>query len=154
MQDNDSSANDPQGPGHDDWLNAAAAWWSQALSEAGGAFRARLDAQARIPAPDPPPMTGFDLAFQEHVGPRLLRLVTAIAPMMAADVYTFPEARRAVWREAWRNGAGYLSDGAQSGWLDWIGSELITRSSEPWPEGLISLERLRFLTGVACRGEG
>lgn len=149
MSDNDSSTNNPQEPVGDDWLKAAADWWSAALSKAGAGFRARLDREAKKPvAPvEPVPLTDFDRHFQELVGPKLLNLITALAPMVERDVYSFQEARSAVWRIARKHGANYLSDTAQTGWLDWIDCEILARLDDPWPDGVVTPEQLAWLTG-------
>lgn len=149
MSDNDSSTNNPQEPVGDDWLKAAADWWSDALQVAGKDFRRKLDADAKKPrpAPEPTPLTDFDRHFQELVGPRLLNLITALAPMVERDVYSFQDARSAVWRIARKHGANTLSDTAQTGWLDWIDSELLVRLDDPWPDGVVTPEHLTRITG-------
>lgn len=149
MPDNDSSQNNPQVPPDDDWLKAAHDWWSLALADAGRAFRARLDRDAKKPRPanDPVPLTDFDRHFQQHVGPKLLNLITALAPLVERDLYDFQEAHSAVWRIAWKKGAAYLSDDAQSSWREWIASELVARLDDPWPNGVVKPERLTRITG-------
>lgn len=149
MSDNDSSTNNPQVPPDDDWLKAAANWWSEALSVAGARFRARLDRNAKKPRPanDPVPLTDFDRHFQKHVGPKLLNLITALAPLVERNLYSFQEAHSAVWRIAWKKGAAHLSDDAQPGWREWIASELVARLDDPWPDGVVRPERLARLTG-------
>lgn len=155
MPDNDSSTNNPQDQNSEDWLKAAADWWSGALSEAGAGFRARLDAEAKRPAKPvrPTPVTDFDEHFQELVGPKLLNLITALAPMVGREVYTFQEARAAVWRIAWKKGAAYLSDTTQLDWLDYIDCELMARLDDPWPEGVVTPERLAHITGEPREGD-
>lgn len=148
--DNDSSTNNPQVPPDDDWLKAAADWWSQALSEAGADFRRHLDADAKKPpkpAPEPPPENNFDRHFQEHVGPKLLNLITALAPMVEHNLYSFSEARTAVWRIARQRGADHLSLAAEIELEDWIASELAARLDDPWPDGVVKPERLARITG-------
>lgn len=155
MTDNDSSQNNPQVPQDDDWLKAAADWWSDALQVAGKDFRRKLDADAKKPrpAPEPTPPTNFDRHFQDLVGPKLLNLIVALAPMITHNLYSFSEARTAVWRIARKSGAEHLSLAAEIELEDWIASELVARLDDPWPDSVVTPERLASITGEPREGD-
>lgn len=88
----------------------------------------------------------FDQDFSRHVTPKLLNLITALAPMVALEVYGFDEALSSVWRVAWRYGAAQLSALAQEQLDDWIAREILARVDDPIPEGLVTPQRLEAIT--------
>lgn len=151
--DSDSSTGFPQDQNSDDWLKAAAEWWSGALSEAGTDFRARLDQDAKKPPPaaESKPISRaqrrFDADFSRIALPKLLNLITGLAPLVRLDVYSFSEAWTAVWRCGERYGLTHLSDAARDELDSWISRELLTRIDDPLPPGLITPQRLRQITG-------
>lgn len=88
----------------------------------------------------------FDQDFSRHVTPKLLNLITALAPMVALEVYGFDEALSSVWRVAWRYGAAQLSALAQEQLDDWIAREILARIDDPLPAELITPARLEAVT--------
>lgn len=144
MTDNDSSQNNPQVPPDDDWLKAAADWWSAALSVAGKDFRARLDRDAKKPrpAPDPAPLTDFDRHFQEHVGPKLEGYIRLGAYLLRLRLENYTDAHGRVMAVARSLGAMRLSDPALFALEDWIGSQLLAGLDAPPPNGVVTPEQL------------
>lgn len=149
MPDNDSSANNSQALADDDWLNSAAEWWSQALSEAGAGFRRRLDAAAKKPPPSvagTAPLSDFDQDFFALVEPKLTGTVRLSAYMAGKGIESFSNAHVRVMNVARRYGAMHLSDTAFFALNSWIDRALLAMLDEPPPDGVISLERLAAIT--------
>lgn len=154
MSDNDSPANDSQASSNDDWLKTADLWWSQALSEAGAGFRARLDVWAKKPAQaveSASPVTDFDQDFQALVGPRLEGYVRLGGYLVSLGLESFSDAHDRVMGVARRLGALHLSDGAFWALDTWIDQALLQAISGPAPSGVISPERLADITRVRRR---
>lgn len=142
--DNDSSTNNPQEQNSDDWLKAAAEWWSEALHKAGADFRARLDRDAKKPrhAPEPTPLTDFDRHFQEHVPAKLEGYVRLGAYMVRLELEEFSLAHDRVMRQARKYGAMHLSDHAFFELDSWIDRQLLACIDEPPPDGVVTPEQL------------
>lgn len=121
--DNDSSTGYPQVTSDDDWLNDAASWWSQALSEAGAGFRSRLDAEARLAQADAPERVSPDL-FNLHVTPDLAAVVRAWACFVRLDMAGYSEALDGCLAYAWRRGAWGFSAAHLADLQDWIHDQL------------------------------
>lgn len=151
MTDYDSASHHPQDASDDapddNWLKAAADWWSEALSEAGAGLRARLDAQAKIPKPDPGPLTDFDRHFQELAAPRLAPYVRLGSYLLGAGLEDYRCAYQRVMDKASDLGAMHLSDTAFYALRDWIGSQLLAGIEAGPPEGAVSVEQLAEITG-------
>lgn len=143
--DNDSSTNNPQEQNSEDWLKAAADWWSEALSEAGAGFRRRLDRDAkrpRKPAAEPVPPTDFDRHFQEHVPAKLEPFIRLGAYMVRLELEEFSTAHDRVMRVARKYGALHLSDAAFFELDSWIDRQLLACIDEPPPDGVVTPEQL------------
>lgn len=139
----DASANDPQVPNDDEWLNDAARWWSSALSKAGAGFRRRLDQDAkRRTAPEPIPLSDFDRDFQELVPAKLEGYVRLSAYLVSLELETFEVAKRRVMRAARKYGALHLSDQAFYELSSWIDQQILACIDEPAPDGLVGREAL------------
>lgn len=89
----------------------------------------------------------FDRDFSQIVTPKLLNLITALAPMVQVNVYSFSEAWAAVWRYGRQHGSEHLSATALHELDDWISSELLMRIDDPLPDDFITPERLAQITG-------
>lgn len=124
MSDHDSSTNNPQVTSDDDWLNDAAAWWSEALSKAGAGFRARLDAQAKQAQPEAVPEQVNPEHFNAHVEADLLAVIQAWACFVRLDMAGYAEAMDACLGYAWRRGAWGFSSQHLAELQDWIHDQL------------------------------
>lgn len=144
MSDNDSSTNNPQEQNSEDWLKAAADWWSEALSEAGAGFRARLDREAKKPRKpvEAVPLTDFDRHFQELVGPRLEGYIRLGAYLLRLRLESYAQAHHRVMAVARSLGAMRLSEPALFALEDWIGSQLLAGLDADAPEGVVTPEQL------------
>lgn len=125
MSDNDSSTNNPQEPVGDDWLKAAADWWSDALQVAGKDFRRTLDADARKAAADAPEQVDPD-HFNQHVTPDLEAAIKGYASFIRLGMADYQEAFDHVRMFAWRRGGWGLSPDHWDDLLHWIHDRLGT----------------------------
>lgn len=100
---------------------------------------------------DPKPITksqrDFDRHYWHHVGPHLLKLIEGFAPMITMEVYTFSEAWEQIWKAAEDRGSMHMSEPELARLHDWIDHQLLARLDAPTPEGVITPERLRRITG-------
>lgn len=144
MSDNDSSPNDSQAPSDDIFspteVAARAKIWDDFLAK-------QAKKPPRKPAPPSQPTTPFDQDFFQVAGPKLLNLITALAPMVQVDVYSFSEAWCAVWQIAAKYGSAHLSETALHNLDDWISREILARVDDKLPADFITPERLAQITG-------
>lgn len=89
----------------------------------------------------------FDGDFSALVGPRLLKLIIGLAPMVKLEVYSFDGAWEQVWKLAEQCGCIQLSEETLAGLHSWIDQELLRHLDDPLPAGLVTPERLRRITG-------
>lgn len=149
--DHDASQNHPQVPSYDDWLNEAASWWSLALADAGSAFRARLDKEAKDWLSEGRPnaeLTDFDRDFMREVCPRLQPWIRLGAALVSQNLERFSEAHDRVMHAAVKLGYAELSDTAQFDLDDWIDHAILAWIDQPPPKGLITVERLSEITRI------
>lgn len=104
---------------HNDWLDEAAEWWSQALSEAGSGFRARLDEEAKRTQPQTQEQVSPE-DFKRYVQADLHAVIRSYGCFIRMDMSTYEEAYNSARLYAWRRGAWGFSDTHLTELQDWI----------------------------------
>lgn len=119
MQQHDTDPNNPQEDLDNDWLNEAAVWWSQTLSEAGAGLRARLNEEAKQTQPETPERVSPE-DFKRYVQADLHAVIRSYACFIRMEMSTYEEAYNSARLYAWRRGAWGFSDRHLTELQDWI----------------------------------